>query len=634
MKRLFFIIFTLLLMILSVGIMSATAEERQVNIESSVEQNNAINPYKLEEMRSTPRILSITCEEKGAKIVWTKISSAVQYRVYAKGEDEYSWRVVCDTEDTFALDGKVENNKVYSYTVRALDKKGDVCIGYDTLSSSIHYYNAPKLISADTTFGAINISWAKLDGVNVYRLYRKAKIDSDYMVVADTSGLSYLDTNIENDISYIYTVSALNDKGEEISSYDHKGLDAQYLQSPKLISADVTNEGVKVSWEKVSSANKYMLIYKRKTDNKWIDIGITDKTYFVDTKVNSNEEYTYSVRCISDDEKSYTSLFDTQGKTARFIGVPHINEINQVKDGIYLSWNKVNGADKYRVYYKRIDDSEYTTDDTLITDKTSFVLKKIEPGYSYTLTVQSLDKNNSSISGYEEGKSIKYLKTPEFTRAKEEDGTIYLEWDAVESAYAYRVFYKETDDEHYFPLIDTKETSYSFSPDKEEYTYQFSIRCIDEDEDFTSAFVDGPVITTYLLNLTEAEPDENYSTCCINLSDEDRDLAERICMGEASVLGYEGMALVAQCVRDSFLRGGYTNIADVLRDFKYDGSTATPGNDEAKAAVHYIFDEGGAAVQHRILVFYASDLCHSAFHESQHYICSCGAVRFFDYWGA
>lgn len=142
--------------------------------------------------------------------------------------------------------------------------------------------------------------------------------------------------------------------------------------------------------------------------------------------------------------------------------------------------------------------------------------------------------------------------------------------------------------------------------------------------------INGPSSTGYLINIDN--PDPNYTSYSIKLSDRDRDLAERIVMGEAGSMGYNGMALVAQCLRDAYVMGGYSDIASVIRDMKYYAPTSINPSQTCKDVINYIFDQGGAAVQHRTLVFYASQHCSSYWHETQNFVCQIGSVRFFDYW--
>lgn len=143
-----------------------------------------------------------------------------------------------------------------------------------------------------------------------------------------------------------------------------------------------------------------------------------------------------------------------------------------------------------------------------------------------------------------------------------------------------------------------------------------------------NSYVSESVSSGYLLDIKN--PDSGYSSYSIKLSSKDRDLAERIVMGEAGSCGYTGMALVAQCLRDAFVRGGYSNIKDVINSYGYYGSTSITPSSTCKEVINYIFDQGGSAVQHRVLSFYAPMYCSSPWHESQNFICEYAGVKFFD----
>ncbi|MBQ2570182.1 MAG: hypothetical protein II573_07290 [Ruminococcus sp.] len=125
----------------------------------------------------------------------------------------------------------------------------------------------------------------------------------------------------------------------------------------------------------------------------------------------------------------------------------------------------------------------------------------------------------------------------------------------------------------------------------------------------------------------------SYACAKVTLTDEDRNLAERICMGEFGTGGFIGAALIAQCVKDAMCFEGYTSVADVISGNHYDGSVDIAPNEACRQAVRYIFDENHDAVQHRILYMYNPYLVQSSFHESQNFILSYAGVRFFDRWG-
>lgn len=124
-------------------------------------------------------------------------------------------------------------------------------------------------------------------------------------------------------------------------------------------------------------------------------------------------------------------------------------------------------------------------------------------------------------------------------------------------------------------------------------------------------------------------PDYIYKTGQITLSKEDKELACQIVYGEAGGEGFEGCCLVAQCLKDSMAFLGYSSIADVQKYCRYDGWQKNY-SETAKQAVEYIFDQNRSAVAHRLLYFYAPNLCKSEWHESQYFVLQRGNSRFFD----
>lgn len=132
----------------------------------------------------------------------------------------------------------------------------------------------------------------------------------------------------------------------------------------------------------------------------------------------------------------------------------------------------------------------------------------------------------------------------------------------------------------------------------------------------------------YLLGIEN--PDYDYVSYSISLTDEDRDILERLVMGEAGDQGYIGCALVAQAIRDTMIADGVPTVEQVRTGYGYYGSLSRTPNSDVKRAVEFIFDQGGAAVQHKLMYFYETSLCSSAWHETQDYVVTYNTTRFFD----
>lgn len=132
------------------------------------------------------------------------------------------------------------------------------------------------------------------------------------------------------------------------------------------------------------------------------------------------------------------------------------------------------------------------------------------------------------------------------------------------------------------------------------------------------------------------DPQEAYvkklASTKITVTGEDRDLLERLVYGEAGNQGPVGIALVAQCIRDAMLYEGFDSVAEVRTKFQYAGSIYRGTSDLVKEVVAYIFDEGGYAVEHPILYFYAprnGEPTQDGFHETQVFVVQYNKSRFF-----
>lgn len=167
-----------------------------------------------------------------------------------------------------------------------------------------------------------------------------------------------------------------------------------------------------------------------------------------------------------------------------------------------------------------------------------------------------------------------------------------------------------------------KATQPSTAPQEEKKAETKATEPVEEKEEETQP---AENVQTYLISIDN--PDLSYSPSKVELSEYDRAKLERLVMGEAGSMGYEGCALVAQAIRDAMNLSGNTSIDYIIDEYKYYAPTNIEPNSDVKAAVSYIFDNNGSAVQHRLICFYTGE---SNWHETQNFIISCGNVRFFD----
>lgn len=255
------------------------------------------------------------------------------------------------------------------------------------------------------------------------------------------------------------------------------------LATPKITKAESVNNGVKISWGRVNGATRYRVYYKG--SKGWTRLADTTSNAYTDKAVSSGKNYTYTVRCLSADAKRFTSGYDSKGKSVKFLSVPKIKKTENVYGGVKLTWNKVSGAEKYRVYYKKNNEWKGLGNTT----STSFIDTKAMSDHNYTYTVRCITKDGRNFaSGYDgKGKSILYTASPQILNAGVAYGGIRIEWKEVIGAEKYRVYVKNG--KNWKRLADTTSTEFTDKTAGSKGTYIYTVRCINPSENtFMSGF--------------------------------------------------------------------------------------------------------------------------------------------------
>ena len=172
-----------------------------------------------------------------------------------------------------------------------------------------------KLSSIKSTdYNKINIKWKKVSGATNYIVYYKKTGSGKWIKVKtlDSTKSSYTHTSsskypIVVGQKYTYTVKAYNNKSKKSGSYNTKGLTVTAsLKMVTGIEAKIEGTTVKLTWNKVSGADKYAIYSKIKADDKWSKIiTVKDTSSFVDVNPCIDCTNYYSVRGYSSSTKAY-----------------------------------------------------------------------------------------------------------------------------------------------------------------------------------------------------------------------------------------------------------------------------------------------------------------------------------------
>ncbi len=255
------------------------------------------------------------------------------------------------------------------------------------------------------------------------------------------------------------------------------------LDTPKITKTENVYGGVKLAWNKVNGAEKYRVYYKSRTG--WKRMGETTSTSFIDKDVTSGKSYTYTVRCISANSKRFTSGYDSKGTRATYVASPEITKLENIYGKTKITWNEVNGAEKYRVYVRRnnkwtrfCDTTSNSATDTIVTS-----------GKTYTYTVRCINSSATKFtSGYNAGgKSVEYIAAPELIKIEGSNEGVKLTWNKPAGSVKYRAYRRGSNG--WTRLTETTNASYTDKSAKAGNNYTYTVRCLTSDsKHFTSGF--------------------------------------------------------------------------------------------------------------------------------------------------
>jgi thymidine kinase len=355
---------------------------------------------------ATPKISKTENVNGGVKLTWSKVKGAEKYRVYYKGSK--GWTRMVDTTSTSYIDKDVSSGRNYTYTVRCINSSATkFTSGYDSKGKSVKYISAPKITKAESVDGGVKISWNKSNGAEKYRVYYKGS--KGWTIMVDTTSTSYIDKDVSSGKNYTYTVRCINSSATKFTSgYDSKGKFVKYISAPKITKAESVDGGVKISWNKSSGAEQYRVYYKgRKGWTRMVD---TTSTSYIDKDVSSGKNYTYTVRCLNKSKNKFTSGYNSTGKSIKYVSAPKISKTEATYNSVNLNWDKVNGAEKYRVY--RRGEKGWTR--LFDTTSTTFTDTNLYADTEYTYTVRCINSSaNKFTSGYNsKGFTVTTLSAP------------------------------------------------------------------------------------------------------------------------------------------------------------------------------------------------------------------------------
>ena len=242
--------------------------------------------------------------------------------------------------------------------------------------------SAPVLAATATSYDRISLSWNAVNGAIKYNVY-----DGNGIIAENIIETSYVVTGLNPETNYCYTVTAVNDKGEESAKSEQACATteaAPAFPAPTDLQATVTNgTTIGLTWDAVDGAVKYNIYIGANV------VEATDPTYtFV---ANANTRYCFAVTAV--DSEGTESAKTEDVCLATIPTAPGNLQATAGGKSVSLSWYSVGVAESYNIY---------NGDDFVANVQgTTYTVKDLTVGVEYCYTVTAVNTAGESVHSNE-----------------------------------------------------------------------------------------------------------------------------------------------------------------------------------------------------------------------------------------
>lgn len=433
-----------------------------------------------------PQVTKMESVAAGVKLTWNSVAGAERYRVYLKNDS--GWKEAGTTTDNSFVYTGAKDGQTYTFTVCCVNAANDTVTSSSFESGWHHTYDSPEPVELDipqitkleNVAGGVKITWGAVEGAERYRVY--VKTASGWKNLGSTTENSFVYTDVTGGTQYRFTIRCVNAADDTAtSSFNAAGWTTTYVDVPEITKLENVAGGVKITWAAEPGAQRYR-VYVR-TASGWKNLGSTTATSFVYTGVTGGQAYSFTVRCVNAANNAFTSYCSIDGWTTTYVDMPQITKIENVANGMRLTWDAEPGAERYRVYVKT-GSGWKCVGSTL---RTSFVYTGVESGETYTFTVRCATADNTAFTSYFDmtGWSATYVAMPQITQMVNTNDGVQITWGEVPGAERYRVYVMTASG--WKCVGTTTDSSFVYTGAVNGETDTFTVRCVTADNTaFTS----------------------------------------------------------------------------------------------------------------------------------------------------
>lgn len=405
---------------------------------------------------------SVSTTSSKLKLSWSAVNGATGYKVYRKVDGAKSYKLlktINGNGNTEFADSGLECGVKYYYIVkgfRTVDNKDYIGFG-STAYLGMTNPAQPGLKSATSvSYNTISLEWTKVDGATGYEVYRKTTgVYKKIGTVTGQTTVTFKDENAVTGVKYQYTVRAVCEKNgvKRSSTYENYIHGTAYPSNPTVTSvSSVEYDAIELKWNKVDGANGYKVFRKLSSDKNYKEVAVIyngQTTEYIDKNLTCGTSYQYIVKSYRyENGKEYVSGHNTGMKCTAVPKEPKVKVVSTDYNALSISWDKINGATGYRVYFKKDNAKKWTVLATFENGELSGCEhRKLTTGVKYTYTVRAYHKNsNKTVWGNynSDGVTARPLTTkPKLSSVSSSSAnSVEVKWNSVNGASGYKVMRK------------------------------------------------------------------------------------------------------------------------------------------------------------------------------------------------
>lgn len=396
------------------------------------------------------------------KVTWKKVDGASGYYVYRKADGEKYFKQIAEVNGnkTFtSTDLSATTGVKYQYTVRAYrNRNGKPYAGlYDSKGvTATACTKAPTIKSGVSTVSdKLKLTWSKVNGATGYNVYRKLENDKSYKLIKTINGngnVEFTDSGLKCGVKYYYRVNGFrtvdSKNYEGLGSKDYLGLTTP--AQPALKSAkSLGYNTISIEWTKVEGATGYDIY--RKTTGTYSKIGTVDKqstVTFKDEKAVTGVRYQYTVRAYYNKNGiKRVSTYENYIHGTAYPSNPNLTSVTSVEyNAIELKWDKVDGANGYKIYRKLPSDKNYKELITLYEQTDKYTDQTVTCGTTYQYIIKSFRYENGKTYTSGNSSAVSCKAVPPVVKVKVAStgyNSLNVSWEKVNGATGYRIYFKK-----------------------------------------------------------------------------------------------------------------------------------------------------------------------------------------------